>query len=125
MPFKVLQKIKKADILQFLRFCIVGMSNAVIDFGVLNVLLSLLSLSSILKTGHVSLDLVHITQMNSLKRTLSEKAQSICPACGKHYEALQLHIVHFACNLFDRYNPRHFVVLCPACHEKVHSIEAT
>jgi putative flippase GtrA len=35
----VLRKIKKTDIWQFLRFCIVGMSNAVIDFGVLNLLL--------------------------------------------------------------------------------------
>jgi putative flippase GtrA len=34
-----LKKIKKADIWQFLRFCIVGTSNAVIDFLVLNVLL--------------------------------------------------------------------------------------
>jgi len=32
-------KVKKADIWQFLRFCIVGTSNAVIDFLVLNVLL--------------------------------------------------------------------------------------
>jgi len=70
---------------------------------------------------HVSLDLVHVTQMNRLKRSLSEKAESICPACGKHYEALQLHTVHFASNLLDRYNSRHFVVLCPECHEKVHS----
>jgi len=70
---------------------------------------------------HVSLDLVHVTQMNRLKRTLSENAKSICPECGKHCEALQLHTVHFASNLFDRYNPRHFIVLCPACHEKAHS----
>ena len=32
-------KVQKADIRQFLRFCIVGTSNAVIDFGVLNLLL--------------------------------------------------------------------------------------
>ena len=70
---------------------------------------------------HVSLDLVHVTQMNRLKRTLSENAKSICPGCGKSYEALQLHTVHFASNLFDRYNPRHFIVLCPVCHEKAHS----
>jgi putative flippase GtrA len=36
---KELKKIKKADIWQFLCFCIVGTSNAVIDFLVLNVLL--------------------------------------------------------------------------------------
>ncbi len=35
----MLGKIKKADIQQFLRFCIIGTSNAVIDFGVLNLLL--------------------------------------------------------------------------------------
>ncbi len=72
---------------------------------------------------HVSLDLVHVTQMNRLKRTLSERAKYICPECGKHYKPLQLHTVHFAGNLFDRYNPRHFIVLCPACHEKAHSTE--
>ncbi len=69
---------------------------------------------------HVGLDLVHAAQMNSLKRALSEKAEYICPECGKPCEALHLHTAHFACNLFDRYNPRHFVVLCPACHEKAH-----
>ena len=70
---------------------------------------------------HVSLDLVHAAQMKSLKRTLSEKSKYICPECEKHYEELQLHTVHFAGNLFDRYNPRHFVVLCTACHENAHS----
>lgn len=35
----MLKKINKADIWQFLRFCVVGSSNAVIDFGVLNLLL--------------------------------------------------------------------------------------
>ncbi len=69
---------------------------------------------------HVSLDAVHITQMNNLKRSLSEQAHYICPECGKHYDALQLHTVHFARNLLDRYNPRHFVVLCPICHERAH-----
>lgn len=70
---------------------------------------------------HVSLDLMHVAQMKSLKGMLSEKAQSVCPECGKHYEELQLHTLRFAGNLFDRYNPRHFVVLCPACHEKAHN----
>ena len=36
---KVLCRVMRADIWQFLRFCIVGTSNAVIDFGVLNLLL--------------------------------------------------------------------------------------
>jgi dolichol-phosphate mannosyltransferase len=36
---KGLKKLQKADIWQFLRFCIVGTLNAVIDFGVLNLLL--------------------------------------------------------------------------------------
>jgi hypothetical protein len=70
---------------------------------------------------HVNLDLIHVTQMKNLKRTLNEKAQSICAECGKHYEELQLHTVHIASNLFDRYNPQHFIVLCPTCHEEVHS----
>jgi dolichol-phosphate mannosyltransferase len=35
----VLRRVKKADIWQFVRFCIVGSLNAVIDFGVLNLLL--------------------------------------------------------------------------------------
>jgi len=43
----VREKIKKADIWQFLRFCVVGTSNAVIDFGVLNLLLWLYPTSDI------------------------------------------------------------------------------
>jgi hypothetical protein len=74
---------------------------------------------------HVSLDAVHITQMNTLKRSLSEQAHYICPACGKHYDALQLHTIHFARNLLDRYNPRHYVVLCTTCHEQAHRRRAT
>ena len=70
---------------------------------------------------HVSLDVVHATQMNTLKRKLSEQANFICPVCGEQYDALQLHTVHFASNLLDRYNPRHFVVLCPTCHEQAHA----
>jgi len=69
---------------------------------------------------HVSLDVVHITQMNTLKRSLSEQAHYVCPACGKSHDALQLHTVHFARSLLDRYNPRHYVVLCPTCHERAH-----
>lgn len=47
---KGLKKIKKADIWQFLRFCVVGTSNAVIDFGVLNLLLWLYPTSDTGKT---------------------------------------------------------------------------
>src|SRR6266566_3665883 len=36
---KVLCRVMRADIWQFLRFCIVGTSNAVIDFLILNLLL--------------------------------------------------------------------------------------
>jgi hypothetical protein len=70
---------------------------------------------------HVSLDVVHATQMKSLKQTLSEQANNICPECGEECEALQLHTVYFSANLLDRYNSRHFVVLCPTCHERAHS----
>lgn len=70
---------------------------------------------------HVSLDAIHITQMKHLKRSLSEQAHSVCPQCGQHAAALQLHTVHFARNILDRYNPQHFVVLCPKCHEKAHA----
>lgn len=70
---------------------------------------------------HVSLDVIHQSQMSHLKRTLSEQARYTCPECGQHSEALQLHTVHFASNLLDRYNPQHFVVLCPTCHERAHA----
>lgn len=70
---------------------------------------------------HVSLDVVHATQMKSLKQSLSEKANGRCPECGEECGALQLHTVHFSSNVLDRYNPEHFVVLCPACHELAHS----
>jgi len=70
---------------------------------------------------HVSLDLVHTTQMRSLKQRLNGEAQSICPVCKKPYEELQLHTIHVSRNIFDRYHPRHFVVLCPACHEEAHT----
>ena len=72
---------------------------------------------------HVSLDAIHITQMNRLKKSLSEQAKYTCPACGQHFEALQLHTIHVAKNLFDRYNPQHFVVLCPSCHKKAHALK--
>jgi hypothetical protein len=69
---------------------------------------------------HVSLDVVHATQMKSLKRSLSEQANGICPECGQECGALQLHTVHVSANLFGRYAQRNFVVLCPTCHEQVH-----
>src|SRR5439155_25026187 len=69
---------------------------------------------------HVSLDTIHVTQTNYLKRTLIEQANFTCSACGQHFEDLQLHTVHAARNILDRYNPRHFVVLCSTCHEKAH-----
>ena len=69
---------------------------------------------------HVSLDVVHITQMSNLKSTLGEQANHICPECGKKEVPLQLHTLHYANNLLDRYNPEHFIVLCGSCHEKLH-----
>ena len=69
---------------------------------------------------HVNLDAIHVAQMNGLKKSLGQQAQYHCPACGKAEPALQLHTLHFASNLLERYAPRHFVVLCPACHEKAH-----
>ncbi len=70
---------------------------------------------------HVSLDAIHVSQMNYLKRTLSEQANHTCPECGHHDDALQLHTVEVVKNLLDRYNPEHFVVLCPTCHELAHA----
>ena len=70
---------------------------------------------------HVSLDAIHVTQMGNLKRSLSKQADNICPKCGQHFDALQLHTTYFAPNLLDRYNPQHFIVLCPICHEQAHA----
>lgn len=84
--------------------------------------LLLLILSGLL--FHVSLDVVHASQMSHLKRSLTEQAGGRCPACGRPEAALQLHTVYFARNLLNRYNPRHFVVLCPACHEQAHKLRA-
>lgn len=71
---------------------------------------------------HVSLDAIHVSQMSYLKRTLSTQAEHRCTECGQPFDALQLHTVRFARNLLDRYNPQHFVVLCPTCHEKAHAV---
>jgi hypothetical protein len=70
---------------------------------------------------HVSLDIVHGTQMQSLKQSLSEEANNICPVCGEPCEALQLHTVYFSPRMLNRYNAKNFVVLCPTCHEKAHN----
>jgi hypothetical protein len=70
---------------------------------------------------HVSLDVVHVTQMQSLKQSLSNEAKGICPECGKSCEALQLHTVYFSPSMLNRYNAKNFVVLCPICHEKAHT----
>lgn len=70
---------------------------------------------------HVSIDVFHVSQMNTLKYSLSDKAGKLCQECGRHYYALQLHTLHFTKNLLDRYNPEHFVVLCPECHEQAHN----
>jgi len=69
---------------------------------------------------HVGLDLIHNTQMRMLKQTLSEQAMYSCPACGCSEEKLQLHTLQVTNNLLERYHPKHFVVLCPACHERAH-----
>ena len=69
---------------------------------------------------HVSLDAVHVNRMSHLKRTLSEQARFHCQQCGQEYMALQLHTLRVSGNLLDRYHPRHFVVLCPVCHEQAH-----
>ncbi len=70
---------------------------------------------------HVSIDIFHVGRMNALKYSLSDKASNICQECGRRYEALQLHTLHFSKNLLDRYNAEHFVVLCPDCHELAHT----
>jgi hypothetical protein len=70
---------------------------------------------------HVSLDIMHVTQMKSLKQSLSEEARDVCPECGEDCNALQLHTLYFSPQVLDRYNPKHFVVLCPTCHERAHS----
>jgi hypothetical protein len=69
---------------------------------------------------HVSLDVIHRTQMRALKQTLCAEARETCPTCGEHSGALQLHTCHVARNLLDKYNPDHYVVLCPPCHQKAH-----
>ena len=71
---------------------------------------------------HVSLDIIHNSQMGYLKSSLSKQANNVCPECGQPFDALQLHTVHFASNLLERYNPKHFIVLCPTCHEQAHAV---
>ncbi len=69
---------------------------------------------------HVCLDAIHVSRVNHLKWTLSQQAHHTCSECGQQYAALQLHTIYVARNLLDRYNPEHFVVLCPTCHELAH-----
>jgi hypothetical protein len=73
---------------------------------------------------HVSLDGIHMRQMSHLKQTLNEQAHHHCQECGKQFDELQLHTVYTPRNLFDRYNPQHFVMLCPSCHEQAHAVRA-
>ena len=70
---------------------------------------------------HVSLDVVHATQIQSLKQSLSEEANGICTECEEWCEALQLHTIYFSPSVLNRYNAKNFVVLCSICHEKAHS----
>ena len=70
---------------------------------------------------HVSIDVFHVGRMNALKASLRKQAHNLCQECGRHYDALQLHTVHFSKNLLKRYNPEYFVVLCPDCHEQAHT----
>src|SRR2546421_12712757 len=58
-------RIQKVDIWQFLRFCIVGTSNAVIDFGVLNLLLRLYATSDTWKTLEYNSIAVLLASTNS------------------------------------------------------------
>ncbi|MDQ6662188.1 MAG: hypothetical protein M3Z24_14635 [Chloroflexota bacterium] len=69
---------------------------------------------------HVSLDALHVTQLKRLKSKLTKQAQNICPACHQKYAELQLHTLHVTHNILDRYNSRHFMVLCPDCHVEAH-----
>jgi hypothetical protein len=69
---------------------------------------------------HVGLDMVDVSQTKHLKLRLSERAEHRCERCGRHQDVLQLHTVHVAGNPFDHYNPRHFAVLCPTCHQRAH-----
>lgn len=71
---------------------------------------------------HVSLDAIHVTQLSHLKRTLSEQANLVCQECQQQFAALQLHTTYIASNPLDRYNPQHFIVLCPQCHQKAHAM---
>ena len=70
---------------------------------------------------HVSLDMIHLTKTNHLKRMLSGQARYLCQECGERFDELQLHTLHSARNPLNSYNPKHFVVLCPACHERAHA----
>jgi uncharacterized protein with PIN domain len=70
---------------------------------------------------HTSLDVIHIRQMHHLEQTLSEQAHSRCQECREQVDVLQVHTAYAPRNLLDRYNPKHFVMLCPQCHERAHA----
>ncbi len=70
---------------------------------------------------HVSLDTIHGSQMRRLNRTLHEQAHETCTVCGQRCEKLEIHTLRHSRNIFDRYNPEHYVALCPSCHVKAHS----
>ncbi|SRR6266849_735883 len=61
----MLKKITKADVWQFLRFCAVGTSNAIIDFGVLNLLLWLYPTIDLWKTLEYNSIAVLLASTNS------------------------------------------------------------
>ncbi|GAC1432929.1 MAG: hypothetical protein PVS3B3_36300 [Ktedonobacteraceae bacterium] len=70
---------------------------------------------------HVSLDVIHVTQTSNLKRSLSKQASNTCHECHQQFDELQLHTTYLTPNLLDRYNPQHFIMLCPTCHERAHA----
>ena len=70
---------------------------------------------------HVGFDVIHMAQLQRLKRALSKLAGQKCPACGQYAAQLQIHTLYIPHNLLDRYNRKHFTVLCPACHELAHA----
>lgn len=72
---------------------------------------------------HVSLDVIHGTQMSRIRRVLHEEARGTCSACGLTGAKLEIHTLRFSRHIIDRYNLAHYVALCPSCHEKAHEKE--
>jgi hypothetical protein len=69
---------------------------------------------------HLTLDVVHERQTRRLRRRLTLRAREMCQACGQGPVELQLHTLRVSRNPLQRYSPRHYVVLCRACHRKAH-----